>query len=1155
MGYRHLFTALLILITLLNSLTLKAQFGRFEVVECTSVSEVIALIDTVFLAGVQPSAIANIEFTGDPRSVGYFRGGTFTGFDKLTGIVMSSGHTGDIDKSNNCSSAQNASSSTSGGSDPDLSQAAGFNSQDACIIEFDFKPSADSVKFNYIFASEEYHDYVDSFNDVFGFFLSGPGINGAYSNGAKNIAVIPGTVNTPVTINNVNMGQLGPSCSNLPNGPGDNEEYFNSNTLPNSQAYSAFVFDGYTDNFTAKSNLQICEWYHIKIAIGDVVDSQFDSGVLLEKGSFSLGNITSVADYTHPTVDSLLYESCNDHEVVLYFTLQETVGFPIKRDLEIGGTAIRGEDYELLTTYPGDTIFIESGAAYDSVIVRVINDGIDEDIEELWMAYSVETCDPMIKDTVRVFFSDLPAFGDTTVSFSGYCEDTINLNFGSALVGIPPFSFDWYTLGETTDTVQFAPSGSDYYAIPCIVADTCGQTAIDTVFVSVPSFEADAGDDQSLCNADSVWLSGVAEGAQILQWVSEPYDASLAGQENLPNPGVSPTETTMYILTASDNCLHEDSDTTFVLLDEAVANAGNDQMICIGEETTLTCNEAESYYWTAQPNDPGLAGQETSRSITVAPLVSTIYSVTVTNVCDFTATDDVEVAVVELPVAEAGPDAEICQNEQYQLQASGATHYNWTSEPYDASLYLNGQDTLPNPVVSPDQPTDYTYFVEVYDLCASNDSMVLTVNPIPEVYVNASNSEICYGEEVMIQVENEGSYLWTSEPEDVSLAGQENNKIINVSPDTTTIYHLVADVEGFSCQGQQSITIQVVPEIKAVFSIEQEEVCQNETISVTYEGNASIDASYYWEFNNANIISGDGQGPIEISWNETGQKKISLFISEEGCTSETSELLVEVMKTPEGAFNADILSGCAPLTVNFINESENTDPSSTFDWQFGDGTQSTDASPEKAYLEAGTYTVSLTVLNESGCRDIITSNNYIRVHETPVADFSPNPFETIASQGTITFNNESESSESLFYNWDFGDGNTSEQASPAHIYNEVGVYLVKLLAITPNGCENTIEKEIIIHPDADVFPPNAFTPDGDGLNDVFEIKSVGVSKYNLKIFSRWGELLYEANNLEDNWDGRANGQLVPKGTYAYQMAYESVIGKTFYKRGTVTVIY
>lgn len=1155
MKFKQLFKLLLILTISFNNFTLKAQFGRFEVVECQNVSEVIALIDTVFLAGVQPSAIANIEFTGDPRSVGYFRGGTFTGFDKLTGIVMSSGHTGDIDKSNNCNTGQNASSSTSGGSDADLTQAAGFTSQDACIIEFDFKPSADSVKFNYIFASEEYHDFVDSYNDVFGFFLSGPGIDGEFSNGAINIAIIPGTLNTPVTINNVNMGQLGPSCNNLPAGPGDNEQYFNSNTLPNSQAYSAFVFDGYTDNFTAKSDLQICEWYHIKIAIGDVVDSQYDSGVLLEKGSFSLGNITSVADYTHPTVDSLLYESCNDHEVVLYFTLQEAVGFSIKRDLEIGGTATRGEDYELFTTYPGDTIFIEAGTDYDSIIVRAINDDISEDIEDLWIAYSVETCDPTIKDTVKVYFSDLPFFGDTTVSFNGYCEDTINLNFGSALVGIPPFSFDWYTLGEITDTVQFVPTGSDYFAIPCLVADTCGQTSIDTVFVTIPSFEADAGDDQSLCNADSVWLSGMAEGAQLLQWTSEPFDASLTGQENTPNPGVSPTETTMYILAASDNCLHEDSDTTFVFLDEAVANAGSDQMICIGEDVILTCNEAELYSWTSQPVDPSIVGQETNRSIQVFPTVSTIYYVTITDDCDFTATDEVEVIVVELPIAEVGPDAEICQGEQHQLNASGAARFKWSSEPFDASLYLNGQDTLSNPIVSPESPGSYTYLVEVFDYCSSIDSMIIEVNTVPALDLIVQSEEICYGEDVEITVDIEGNYYWTSNPEDVSLSGQEYNQTINVTPDTTTVYQLVADVNGFSCPGVESVTINVIPEILAYFTVEDEEVCQNEALSIAYDGNAASSASYYWDFNSANLISGEGQGPIEISWELTGEKKISLFIIEDGCTSETYEVPVNVLKTPISVFNADVLEGCEPLIVNFINESENIDPNSSYQWEFGDGTISNEESPNKEYSIAGNYTVSLTVTNENECHDVRTLNSLIQVNETPVASFYPEPDETVVGQGIITFSNESTSSEILSYHWDFGDGQISDVANPEHIYNEVGVYLVQMLTVSPNGCENSDEKEVTIHPDANVFPPNAFTPDGDGINDVFEIKGIGINKYSIKIYSRWGELLFESYNIEDQWDGRWKGQLVAKGTYAYLIAYESVVGKSFYKRGTVTIIY
>jgi len=1074
MKLRSFIISFIISFTILYSLSLKAQFGSFLVVQCQSVEEVIALIDTVFLAGVEPSAIDNIEFTGDPRSVGYYSGATFTGFNRNAGIIMSSGFAGNVNQSNDCNQSANASNTTTGGTDPDLTLACGSTSMDACVIEFDFKPSADSVKFNYIFASEEYHEYVDQFNDVFGFFLSGPGINGNYSNGAKNIAVIPGTLNTPVTINNVNMGYGSTSCTNLPNGPGDNEEYFNSNTLPTSHTYSAFVFDGYTDNFSAKSTLQICEWYHIKIAIGDAFDTQFDSGVMLEKGSFSLGNITAVADYSHPTVDSLLYESCNDHEVVLYFTLQEAVGFPIKRDLEIGGSAVRGEDYELFTTFPGDTIFIESGVTYDSVIVRVINDNNVEDIEDIWMAYSVETCDPLVKDTVSVFISDLPEFGDTTVSFSGFCEDTININFGSALVGIPPFSFDWYTLEESSDTVRFVPSGSDSYAIPCIVGDTCGQIATDTVFVTIPSFETDAGDDQSLCDADTAWLSGTAEGSQFLHWLSDPHDASLEGQEDIANPGVSPVETTMYILAASDNCLHEDSDTTYVFLDAAVANAGDDQSICIGDDVVLTCNDAETYYWTSVPTDPGLAGQQTNQSITVSPVISTKYIVTVTNECDFSASDEVEVFVIELPEAEAGPDAEICFGEQYQLIATGATHFIWTSEPYDTSLHVDGQDTLANPVVTPDSPENYKYFVEVYDFCSSIDSMILVVNPIPELFISSQNNEICFDEEVSITVETEGSYSWSSDPYDESLLGQENNKTIIVTPDTTTIYNVVVEVPGYSCSGAESITINVIPEILAEFSVESEEVCQNESITIVYEGNASDNASYYWDFSNANIITGNGQGPIELSWDSVGLKKVSLFISDQNCTSETIDIFVNVLPSPVSNFEIDIYEGCEPLSVKFTNNSENINFSTSYVWEFGNGDQSIEESPSYNYLEPGNYTVTLTVTNNGKCEDVKTVYGLIKVYEIPIAEFYPNPYETIVDQGVITFSNESVSSESLLYNWDFGDGNTSEQNNPDHIYNQVGVFLVKLLVETSNGCINRIEKEVVIHPDAQVFPPNAF---------------------------------------------------------------------------------
>jgi len=208
----------------------QAQFNSFEITRCETPEEVIELVKTVFLDGVEPFQYQNIEFHGNPRSVGYFEKGGFLSFNKAEGIVMSSGFSETLDNGNNCNTTD-ADSNTGGGTDADLAQAAGFGINDACVIEFDFMPAGDSVKFNYAFGSEEYPEFVNQFNDAFGFFLSGPGIAGPYSNNAINIAQIPGT-NDPVTINNVNCGQHGQSCNPNLVGGSNCELYINNlNTL------------------------------------------------------------------------------------------------------------------------------------------------------------------------------------------------------------------------------------------------------------------------------------------------------------------------------------------------------------------------------------------------------------------------------------------------------------------------------------------------------------------------------------------------------------------------------------------------------------------------------------------------------------------------------------------------------------------------------------------------------------------------------------------------------------------------------------------------------------------------------------------------------------------------------------------------------------
>ena len=161
--------------------------------------------------------------------------------------------------------------------DPDLTSLANnFTTYDAAILEFDFVPQSDTLRFNYVFGSEEYPEYVGSpYNDVFGFFLSGPGIAGPYSGGAENIALIPGTSNA-VSINNVNNGY---SFTEPASGPCNNCAYYVDNSSGAEVQYDAF-----TTVLTAQAVVVPCQTYHIKIAISDAGDGALDSGVFLEEG-------------------------------------------------------------------------------------------------------------------------------------------------------------------------------------------------------------------------------------------------------------------------------------------------------------------------------------------------------------------------------------------------------------------------------------------------------------------------------------------------------------------------------------------------------------------------------------------------------------------------------------------------------------------------------------------------------------------------------------------------------------------------------------------------------------------------------------------------------------------------------------------------------
>ena len=238
-------------------------------------------------------------------------------------------------------------------------------------------------------------------------------------------------------------------------------------------------------------------------------------------------------------------------------------------------------------------------------------------------------------------------------------------------------------------------------------------------------------------------------------------------------------------------------------------------------------------------------------------------------------------------------------------------------------------------------------------------------------------------------------------------------------------------------------------------------------------------------------------------------------------------------------------TGCAPLTVQFLNQgSQNV----SYEWDFGDGTTSNAENPLHVFTSPGTYTIRFTVEDTtSTCKIPDTSFVTVIVLDSIQADFSYSP-DTISVGTLIQFTDLT--ANSLGWLWDFGDGNTSNNQHPVHSYSEPGTYKV-CLTVQNNTCTDSICKFIHI-PLIDV--PTAFSPNGDGINDVLYVRGIGVVELVFRVYNRWGQLVFETTDLNRGWNGTFNGQ--PQEQEVYVFTLEALLENQLVvnKKGNITLI-
>jgi gliding motility-associated-like protein len=256
-------------------------------------------------------------------------------------------------------------------------------------------------------------------------------------------------------------------------------------------------------------------------------------------------------------------------------------------------------------------------------------------------------------------------------------------------------------------------------------------------------------------------------------------------------------------------------------------------------------------------------------------------------------------------------------------------------------------------------------------------------------------------------------------------------------------------------------------------------------------------------------------------------------------------------------------NGCPIVCASFADHSSVTggDVISTWDWNFGDGSIPSNAqNPQHCYPQTGLYDVTLIVTSNHSCKDTLTRVHAVEVYPNPVAEFTPDPNPASILNPLVTLNNASSSDVTNWYYY-FGDGDSisSLTPSPVHMYptSAPETYTATLYVRNSYNCWDTIQHDIVISPEFTFYIPNAFTPNEDGVNDYFYGQGIGIEKYDIYIFDRWGNLIYHGDNIyASKWDGRANhgDDVAQQDVYVWKVRLTDVFGKKHDYIGTVTLV-
>jgi gliding motility-associated-like protein len=437
-----------------------------------------------------------------------------------------------------------------------------------------------------------------------------------------------------------------------------------------------------------------------------------------------------------------------------------------------------------------------------------------------------------------------------------------------------------------------------------------------------------------------------------------------------------------------------------------------------------------------------------------------------------------------------------------------------------------------------------SYTVAIKDIKGCVTTSTVNITQPPLLTLTSSPKSICISNTATLTANSGGgttpyTYLWNS------VAGTQTD---TVKPITTTTYSVkVVDIKG--CADSTTVTVFVRDSLRLPQVYQSGPICSGQSAKITATGTGG-DSLWTYTWNPGGLI-GDNFNVMPAT------TTIYTVTITDACKTPpfSKNVTVVVDSLPQINFNSDVQNGCYPLCVQFTNATTNA---VKYTWTLDGHNTDTTTNPLWCYKSSGVFTVSLTATSNKGCISKFSNQNMITVYPRPKAQFNTSADPTIL-EPNVQFTDASYAPGSSITNlfWQtFGDGtdSTSTLPKPVHTYKDTGTYCITLIATNTFGCKDTTTECIFIKPYFTLYIPNAFSPNNDGDNDIFIAVGDYIFDFDMKIFDRWGNLVYHSTQLNNGWNGLMKSGAAIEDVYVYVISATDYHNHSYSYKGTVTLL-